>query len=127
MIMVDQRKGRIVGNIQLHIFEASDSKRAVLVRLNPTEKFLLGVSGKILAREMLRCVEVFADANGLEPYLPHDGDHLHLLTNRESFAPFLKARYGEEFQRSIKVSSWLTVESVYRLTRHVPAPYQAIR
>jgi hypothetical protein len=115
MVMVDDRKGRIVGNIQLHIFDAPDEKRSVLARVNPTEKFLLTVSGKTLAREMLRCVEAFAADNNLMPYLPHDGDHLHLLTNRESFAPFLKARYGEEFDHEVKVSSWLTVTSVYRL------------
>jgi hypothetical protein len=121
MIMVDDRKGRIVGNIQLHIFEAPDEKRAVLARLNPTTKFLLGVNGKTLAREMLRCVEEFADANNLVPYLPHDGDHLHLLTNRESFAPLLKARYGRELKLSVKISSWLTVHSVYPLIREMPS------
>ena len=115
MIMVDEQKGRIVGNIQLHIFQDSHKKPAVLARVNPTEKFLLTVSKKTLASEMLACVTTFAKDNGLEPYLPGDGDHLHLLTNRGAFAPLLKARYGERFDHVIQVSSWLHVNEIYRL------------
>lgn len=122
MIMVDERKSRIVGNIQLHIFTAPDEKRAVLARLNPTEKFLLTVSKKTLATAMLSCVEIFARDNELVPYLPGDDDGQHLLTNRETFAPLLRARYGERFEHSIKVAGWLDVKEICRL---VPLPPQA--
>lgn len=115
MIMVDEHKGRVVGNIQLHIFHSPKGKPAVLARLNPTEKFLLTVSKRTLVTEMLACVEAFARDNNLEAYLPGDGDHLHLLTNRESFAPFLKARYGEHYEQDIQVSSWLHVKEIYSL------------
>jgi hypothetical protein len=115
MIMVDERKGSVVGNIQLHIFDAPDGKRSVLARINPTEKFLLTVSPKTLATEMLGSVETFARENNLETYLPGAHCHLHLLTNRESFAPLLKARYGERFMHDVKVSGWLEVNEIYRL------------
>jgi hypothetical protein len=122
MIMVDERRGAVIGNIQLHIFEAPDGNRAVLARLNPTEKFLLSANKKALATEMLGCVETFARENNLTPYLPGNGDHLHLLTNRESFSPLLEARYGERFKFDIKVSSWLNVEEIYRLMPRHTSP-----
>jgi hypothetical protein len=115
MNMVDEIKGRIVGNIQLHIFKDAHNQPAVLARLNPTEKFLLTVGKKTLATEMLACVETFAKDNGLVPYLPGQSDHLHLLTNRTSFAPFLKARYGEQYKRAIKLSGWLETSEIFRL------------
>lgn len=114
MMLVDNNKNKIVGNIQLHLFTDNDGKKAVLARLNPTSTFLRKVDGKTLAGQMLKVVRDFAKENNLVPYLPEQ-TYWHQLTNRSSFAPHLTAFYGKTISSRIKITASRTVTRAYKL------------
>ncbi|MCB0339132.1 MAG: hypothetical protein KDD53_05990, partial [Bdellovibrionales bacterium] len=47
MNLVDEERGSVVGNIQLHIFTDREGNEAVLARLNPTSKFVRSIDKKL--------------------------------------------------------------------------------
>ena len=125
MIVVDEARSCIVGNVQLHLFTAPNGKPAVLARPNPTQKFLATQDIERLAEQLLGAVEEFANANNLEVYLPDQSDYQHLLSNREEFAGHIEELYFDKsYRRSIKLTSNLTVETIYKMKiiRKMPPP-----
>jgi hypothetical protein len=116
MVMVDSEKLQVVGNIQLHLFQNKQGQPAILARLNPTSVFLNSVSFSVLAREMLRVVQQFADDNKLVPYIPVQTGW-HELTNRDPFAPALEAYGGDLESSSIQITGTYTVRQIQRLKR----------
>lgn len=115
MMMVDRKRNLIIGNIQLHLFQSKDGAPAVLARVNPTSSFLEKANKGVLAQEMLRVVRDFAHANGLTPYLP-DQTGWHQLTNRDSFAPYLRKHYGKREEANIRITGSHYVNTIFRMT-----------
>jgi hypothetical protein len=118
MVMVDHGAGRVVGNIQIHLTQDAKGERALLARLNPTEAFVDKVDKTALARGMLSVVQQFADDNNLPAYLAEQGDY-RMLTNRNSFLPFLEAYFGERHEVVTQVtgSTFQNVRAMYRIRR----------
>ncbi|MCO6429623.1 MAG: hypothetical protein J5J00_02095 [Deltaproteobacteria bacterium] len=94
MMMIDKDKHKIVGNVQLHLFENVNGEASILARLNPTSSFIGTTNKHVLAEQMLKAVWEFADDNGLIPYLPEQ-TAWHELTNRDSFSGPLQRFYGK--------------------------------
>lgn len=114
MMMVDEGRGRIVGNIQLHLFKNKAGKASVLARINPTASFVTKVDKDILAREMLRAVQTFAKDNNLVAYMPEQTSW-HNLSNRTTFAPNLQNYFGAGENTSVKITRWHSVGRIFRM------------
>lgn len=104
MIVCDDSAGRIVGNIQLHVFEDPDGQPAVLARINPNAPFLAKTNKGVLAEQLINAVRAFAADNGMRAYLPEQ-TVWHELTNRDEFEPYLKRYYGEAIECPVQVAT----------------------
>jgi hypothetical protein len=118
LIMVDHKAGRVVGNIQLHITQDIEGSKAVLARVNPTEAFVDKVDKAALAKAMLSVVLQFADDNGLKAFLAQQGEY-RMLTNRNSFLPYLEAYFGpcQEVETQVSGQTFQNVKAMYPIKR----------
>lgn len=115
MMLVDTQRSRIVGNVQLHLFTATDRTPSILARLNPTSSFLNEVEKQKLADEMLRVVRQFAADNSLRPYLPLPTSW-HELTNRDPFIPPLRRHFiGPAEPVKAQITAYRNVSEAYRI------------
>ncbi len=74
---------------------------------------LSSINKKYWSLETLRCVQTFAKENGLLAYLPGQAGFYRLLTNRDGFAPSLKAFYGKRTAFEVRVTESYTVDEIF--------------
>lgn len=115
MIVVAPERGRIVGNIQLHLFgggEEGAPPPAVLARINPSEEFCSQHVPADVVEVFLRAAREFAEDNRRALYVPGGQSRNMLLTNRAALVTPIGRWCGRDIPAQVRCYGTVSTSSV---------------
>jgi hypothetical protein len=115
VVLVDPKRGRMVGNIQLHVFQNSADHRSLLARINPNPEIVRRYDGAALAHQLVDLLRGLAKQNLMELYMPEQGEW-HACTNRTELYPHLRKYMGTEESVALEVIEGHVMNKVYRVS-----------